>query len=79
MFARDLFDPPVMSRPAQVAAGMTFQFGGRFLRVVKSYGTDPAAPVIVEELNSFGTTLKGQFSLWSADGVLRSAGKGWTP
>lgn len=67
----DLFRPPSIERRAEIPAGIIFSFGGRFLRVYKTYGTQPDAPVIVEELIAFGSTLKGQFALWSADSVSR--------
>lgn len=76
MFMPDLFDHPVLARPAQLAVGMVFRFGGRFLRVHRVYGTDPAAPVIVEELADGPTSLKGQFALWGADGVVRAMTRG---
>ena len=66
----DLFGRPVYERRAEIPSGMMFQFGGRPLLVVKAYGTDPAAPVIVEELTD-AVTLKGQLGIWSADGVTR--------
>lgn len=69
----DLFAPPVIEQRAAIPADTVFMYAGRSLRVVKTYGTDAAAPVIVEELVSFGpSTLKGQFALWSADGVTRA-------
>jgi hypothetical protein len=65
--------PPVISRRAEVAAGGVFDFAGRSLLVRKAYGSDPAAPVIVEELASFGPkVLAGQLSIWSNDAVLRA-------
>lgn len=62
----DLFAPPVIERAATIPAGAVFMHGGRALRIYRLYGNDAHAPVIVEELASFGaTTLKGQFSLWN--------------
>jgi hypothetical protein len=65
-----LFSPPEIQRRAELPAGAVFSFGGRALMVRKTYGTDKAAPVIVEELTD-AVTLKGQLGLWSADGVMR--------
>lgn len=79
MFKPDLFNPPVLARPAQLSVGMVFSFGGRFLRVHRVYGSDPAAPVIVEELADGPTSLKGQFALWGADGVVLAISKGGRP
>jgi hypothetical protein len=65
--------PPTIERRAPVAADTVFSHAGRSLRVVKAHGTDKAAPVIVEELASFGpTSLKGQLGLWSNDSVQRA-------
>lgn len=68
------FSPTIISpsihRAAEIPAGAVFGYGGRFLKVVRVLGTDPAAPVIVEEMVSFGpVVLAGQLSLWAADGV----------
>jgi hypothetical protein len=72
-FQFDLFSPPIIESPASVPADAVFQYGGRSLRVHRVYGNDARAPVIVEELASFGeTTLKGQFALWSLDAVRRA-------
>lgn len=68
----DLFALPVIERTASIAVGVVFNHGGRALRVHRAYGTDPRAPVIVEELASFGSTLKGQYALWSLDAVRRA-------
>lgn len=56
--------PLVIERRAELAAGMVFTHGGRPLVVVKAFGSDPAAPVIVEELTHGRSWLKGQFALW---------------
>ena len=68
----------VIERRAEIQRDAVFQFGGRFLKVYRVFGdiTDRAAPVIVEELTAFGTTLPGQYALWSQDAVLRCLGKG---
>lgn len=68
----DMFAPPVIERRAEVPAGAVFQSGGRFLKVYRVFGADASAPVIVEELQAFGTTLKGQYGLWSQDAVSRA-------
>ncbi len=68
----DFFAPPVIERRAEIPAGAVFQHSGRFLKVYRVFGTDARAPVIVEELQSFGSTLKGQFGLWSQDAVTRA-------
>lgn len=70
----DLFTPPVIERRAEIHRDAVFAHGGRFLKVYRVFGdvSDKAAPVIVEELQSFGSTLKGQFGLWSQDAVSRA-------
>jgi hypothetical protein len=69
-----MFPPPVLERPAAIPAGAVFQSGGRFLKVYRVFGdaSDKRAPVIVEELQAFGASLKGQFGLWSQDAVARA-------
>jgi hypothetical protein len=73
-FQLDLFKPPEIEQAAPLPADAVFMYGGRPLRIVKSYGTDEAAPVIVEELSD-RYTLKGQYGLWSAGGVRRHMGR----
>lgn len=68
----DLFAPPTIERRAEIPRDAVFSHGGRFLKVYRVFGTDAAAPVIVEELQSFGSTLRGQFGLWSQDAVTRA-------
>jgi len=64
-------EKPTLRREAAIPSGIVFRFGGRYLKVVKAYGTDKAAPVIVEEItNVIGPS--GQLSLWGADGVARA-------
>lgn len=60
----DIFAPPVVERRAEIPRDAVFSHGGRFLKVYRVFGSDAAAPVIVEEL-------KGQFGLWSQDAVAR--------
>jgi hypothetical protein len=72
----DLFSPPVIQRAASIATGVVFMHAGRALRVHRVTGKDAAAPVIVEELGTFGTTLAGQYALWSKDAVSRCLSKG---
>jgi hypothetical protein len=67
----DQYALPGIQRRAELPAGTVFEYGGRALLVVKTRGTDPAAPVIVEELTD-SVSLKGQFGLWSLDGVSRA-------
>lgn len=67
---RDRFHPPALRRQAEIPVGMVFLFGGRPLIVRRVHGTDPAAPVIVEELTD-AFALKGQLALWSLDCVQR--------
>jgi hypothetical protein len=68
---------PVIERQAEVPSGMVFRFGGRFLRVVKTYGRGRSAPVIVEEMaSSANGGLKGQLGLWATEGVMRASKKG---
>ena len=45
---------------------------GRPLRIVRCYGADDAAPVVLEELAAVGDAAAGQYALWSADGVRRA-------
>lgn len=71
----DLFDPPTITRQAEIPAGCVFTYGGRALRVSRVSGTDAAAPVVVEELTN-AVALKGQFAIWSADGVSRALAAG---
>ena len=66
----DLFIP-VITRRAEIPGGAVFMHGGRALRVFRVYGTDAAAPVIVEELTD-AVTIKGQLALWSAGAVTRA-------
>ena len=68
----ELFTPPVVERRAEIPRDAVFSHGGRFLKVYRVFGNDAAAPVIVEELQSFGSTLRGQFGLWSQDAVTRA-------
>jgi hypothetical protein len=68
----DLFSVPAIERRATIPAGAVFHFAGRPLRVYRVFGDDARAPVIVEELAGFGSTLKGQFALWSHDAVARA-------
>ncbi|MEI9995112.1 MAG: hypothetical protein WDM91_10990 [Rhizomicrobium sp.] len=52
----EIAHPPAIVRPATLAVGTVFFFWGRPLRVERVQGTDPAAPVIVEELAVRATT-----------------------
>jgi hypothetical protein len=63
--------PPVV-RTAQVTQGAVFMHMGRPLRVDKVTGDDAAAPVILEELTSWGISGAGQYCLWSVDFVTRA-------
>lgn len=65
------FQPPLIVRQAPIPVGAIFSYAGRLLAVVRVYGTDPGAPVIVEEIEGYGSVLPGQYALWSADGVAR--------
>jgi hypothetical protein len=65
----DLFAPPVIERPAALPSGAIFHYGGRALLIVRSLGTDAAAPVIVRELSGGSTWLAGQYAIWSAAAV----------
>lgn len=73
MTRTDLFERPTIERQAPIAVGYVFNYAGRLLRVVRVHGEDAAAPVILEELSDFGTTLRGQYALWSRDFVLRAS------
>lgn len=76
----DLFKPPVIERRAEIPRGAVFTFAGRPLQVYRVMGTLGGDVVIVEELASFGSTLKGQFGLWSVEAVSRAlAGKEISP
>lgn len=69
-FHRDLFGPPREERRAETPAGLMFSYKGRFMTVVDaSHGTDPAAPVIIEEMQAIGQAHKGQLGLWSHEAV----------
>lgn len=68
---------PVLTRRAEIPAGAVFVHAGRPLKVVRVHGIDAAAPVIVEELASFGqAVLAGQYALWSVAGVAACMGLG---
>lgn len=73
-----MFPPPTLERAAAIPQGAVFASGGRFLKVWRVYGdaSDPAAPVIVEELQAFGTLCKGQFGLWAQDAVAHALARG---
>lgn len=72
----DLFGEPVASSAPDEPPidDVEFRFGNRGLRVVRVYGDDDAAPVIVEELSN-RVTLPGQLALWSRQGVKRELEK----
>ncbi len=59
-------------RTAQVTEGAVFLYAGRPLRVARVTGDDAAAPVICEEMVSWGVSLAGQYCLWSVDLVVRA-------
>jgi len=71
----ELIEPPAIVRAAEIPIGSGFMFAGRPLSVVKTYGTDPAAPVILEEHATFGSCIKGQLALWSYAAVFRGAAR----
>lgn len=75
-FQLDLIAPPVIERRAEIPEGAFVEHAGRALIVRSVHGTDPAAPVILEELSAVGQALAGQLSLWAADGVLRAMSRG---
>lgn len=60
---------PTIVRQAALPADLVFWFWGHPLRVVRVVGTDPAAPVIVEELVDSEFALSGQLGLWSLGSV----------
>lgn len=68
----DLITPPVVERRAEIPAGTIFTFAGRALRVVRTYGTDAAAPVICEELCDGPRWLRGQYAMWGLFGVSKA-------
>lgn len=51
-------------RPAPIQPGQIIMIGMRPVMVVRLHGTDDAAPVIVEEMISFGASLPGQLALF---------------
>jgi hypothetical protein len=61
---------PALRREAAVPAGVVFWWDGRPLQVVRTLGTDAAAPVIVAELVGVGNALPGQLALWSLRAVV---------
>jgi hypothetical protein len=67
-----LFDPPSIQRAAIIPRGAVFHFAGRALQVYRVFGTIAGDVVIVEELASFGSTLKGQWAIWSVEAVSRA-------
>ena len=64
---------------AEIPSGLVVFAIGRPLMVVRAYGTDPAAPVVLEELADVGPALTGQFALWSVEAVTRAAAAGPEP
>lgn len=66
------FAPPAIHAEQPVPAGAVFFFGNRPLMIVEAHGTDPAAPVICEELEWHNPSLPGQLCLWSLDCVRRA-------
>lgn len=77
-FVKTAVATSTIERRGAIASGAVFRFGGRFLKVCRVHGKpgDKAAPVIVEELQQFGTALVGQYGLWSQDAVSRAITKG---
>lgn len=63
---------PALYATAELPAGMIFVALGRPLRIVRCYGADDGAPVVLEELAAVGDAAVGQYALWSADGVRRA-------
>lgn len=72
----ELIAPPTLTRTAPVTVGEVFWHWGQARRVVRVYGEDAAAPVIVEELEAVGYAQPGQYGLWSADSVRRAKASG---
>lgn len=68
----DLFDPPAIQRAAVIPSGAVFHFAGRALRVRRVWGSMAGDVVIVQELASFGSTLAGQYGIWSVEAVSRA-------
>lgn len=63
---------PAIHRPASIQLDAVFMYAGRPLRVVRQVGDDPDALVIVEELTSWGISLKGQLAMWHVSAVMRA-------
>jgi hypothetical protein len=72
----DQIAPPRQERPAPVQVGEVFTWRGCMRRVVRTFGEDAAAPVIVEEMTAVGHALPGQYGLWSAESVRRAKVEG---
>lgn len=79
VFAIEHHRPPAIVRSLQLEVGAIFHFWGRPMRIERVLGTDPAAPVIVEELEDAqnGSILAGQLSMWSADSIMRLIAGEW--
>lgn len=61
-----LIQPPALRQhqSAPIQPGQVVQFLGRLVIVQSVHGSDPAAPVIVEEMVPLGHALRGQLGLW---------------
>lgn len=63
---------PAMHQAATIPRGAVFHYAGRALRVCRVWGSMSGDVVIVEELASFGSSLKGQYGIWSVEAVSRA-------
>ncbi|MBP2232510.1 hypothetical protein J2847_005839 [Azospirillum agricola] len=59
---------------APCPSGAVSLLRGRAVRIIRSAGTDAAAPVIVEELQAVGVALPGQLGIWPAAEVAKGLG-----
>jgi hypothetical protein len=73
-----LIQPIVIEHRAEAPRDAVIIFAGRPMRIVKSYGNDPAAPVILEELVRGKNYSAGQYTMWSMWAAMRALAKGGT-
>ena len=56
----------IQHQQSPVQPGQVVHLLGRLVIVQSVHGSDPAAPVIVEEMAPIGHALRGQMGLWPA-------------
>lgn len=54
----------IQHQSAPIQPGQVVHLLGRLVVVQSVHGSDPAAPVIVEEMAPLGHALRGQYGLW---------------